>query len=116
MSADVAPKAPASVRMRTWFGNNALKVYAVIAFAYLLLRRLLRLVTGSSVDLSKDVELMVLRHQLKVLRRHVDRPRLRRRERLFMAAMSRALPRGRWSCFLVRPQTLLRWHRALMPG
>jgi spermidine/putrescine transport system permease protein len=37
MSADVAPKAPASVRMRTWFGNNALKVYAVIAFAYLLL-------------------------------------------------------------------------------
>ncbi|MFN8183404.1 MAG: ABC transporter permease [Candidatus Nanopelagicales bacterium] len=37
MSADVAPKAPASVRMRNWFGNNALKVYALIAFAYLLL-------------------------------------------------------------------------------
>lgn len=37
MSADVAPKAPASVRLRNWFGNNALKVYALIAFAYLLL-------------------------------------------------------------------------------
>ena len=37
MSADVAAKAPASVRLRSWFGENALKVYALIAFAYLLL-------------------------------------------------------------------------------
>ncbi len=82
----------------------------LFAFAYLLLRRVLQLVAGSSTDLSKDVELVVLRHQLKVLKRRVDTPRLRRRDRLFMAAMSRNLPRFRWSSFLVSPQTLLRWH------
>jgi hypothetical protein len=69
----------------------------LFAFAYLLLRRVLQLVAGSSTDLSKDVELVVLRHQLKVLKRRVDTPRLRRRDRLFMAAMSRNLPRFRWS-------------------
>ncbi len=86
----------------------------LFAFAYLLLRRVLQLVAGSSTDLSKDVELVVLRHQLKVLKRRVDTPRLRRRDRLFMAAMSRNLPRFRWSSFLVSPQTLLRWHGELV--
>jgi hypothetical protein len=41
-------------------------------------------------------------------------PRLRRRDRLFMAAISRVLPRARWSSFLVSPRTLLRWHRELV--
>ncbi|HZA27513.1 MAG TPA: hypothetical protein VE915_07710, partial [Actinomycetota bacterium] len=86
----------------------------LFALAYLLLRRLLQLVAGSSTDLSKDVELVVLRHQLKVLKRRVGTPRLRRRDRLFMAAISRSLPRFRWSSFLVSPQTLLRWHRELV--
>ena len=86
----------------------------LFAFAYLLLRRLLQLVAGSSTDLSKDVELVVLRHQLKVLKRRVGKPRLRRRDRLFMAAISRSLPRSRWSSFVVSPQTLLRWHRELV--
>lgn len=86
----------------------------LFAFAYLLLRRLLQLITGSRIDLSKDVEVIVLRHQLKVLKRQLDRPRLRRRERLFMAVMRTALPRPRWSSFLVSPQTLLRWHRELV--
>jgi transposase InsO family protein len=49
-----------------------------------------------------------------VLKRQVGRPRLRRRDRLFMAALSRVLPRPRWSSFIVRPQTLLRWHRELV--
>jgi hypothetical protein len=75
---------------------------------YLLLGRLVRLLGNSSNDLSSDVEVMVLRHQLMVLKRHVGRPRLRRRDRLFMAAMSRTLPRARWSSFVVSPQTLLR--------
>ena len=44
------------------------------------------------------------------------RPRLRRRDRLFMAATSRILPRARWSAFLVSPQTLLRWQRELVRG
>ncbi len=79
-----------------------------------LLRRLVRLITGYSGDLSGDLELVVLRHQLMVLKRQAGRPRLRRRDRLFMAAVSRALPRARWSSFVVSPQTLLRWHRELV--
>ena len=57
---------------------------------------------------------MVLRHQLMVLKRQAGRPRLRRRDRVFMAAISRALPRAPWSSFVVSPQTLLRWHRELV--
>jgi transposase InsO family protein len=87
----------------------------LFAFAYLLLRWLFQLVTRSSNDLTRDVEVVVLRHQLMVLRRQVSKPRLRRRDRLFMAALSRALPRARWSSsFVVTPQTLLRWHRELV--
>src|SRR6266508_447148 len=80
----------------------------------LLLRRLVQLVAGSSNHLNSDVELVVLRHQLMVLKRQVSKPRLRRRDRLFMAAVSRSLPRARWSSFVVSPQTLLRWHRELV--
>jgi putative transposase len=86
----------------------------LFAFVYLLLRRLVRLTTGSSSDMDREVELVVLRHQLKVLTRQVGRPRLRRRDRVFIAAISRVLPRKRWSSFLVSPQTLLRWHRELV--
>jgi transposase len=73
-----------------------------------------RLLARSSYDLNSDLEVVVLRHQLIILRRQVGKPHLRRRDRLFMAAISRALPRARWSSFLVRPQTLLRWHRELV--
>ena len=86
----------------------------LFALVYLLLRRLVQLVAGSSNHLSSDVEVVVLRHQLKVLKRQVSKPRLRRRDRLFMAAISRMLPRARWSSFVVSPQTLLRWHRELV--
>jgi transposase InsO family protein len=73
-----------------------------------------RLIAGSSNNLDRDIELAVLRHQLMVLKRQVGRPRLRRRDRLFMAALGRLLPRARWSSFLVSPQTILRWHRDLV--
>ena len=87
----------------------------LFAFAYLLLCWLFQLVTDSSNVLTRDIEVVVLRHQLMVLRRQVGRPHLRRRDRLFMAALSRALPRARWlSSFVVTPQTLLRWHRELV--
>lgn len=85
------------------------------ALVYLLLRRLVRLLVGSSSDdLNRDLEVVVLRHQLMVLRRQARRPRLRRRDRMFLTAMSRMLPRARWSSFVVSPQTLLRWHRDLV--
>ncbi len=69
----------------------------LFAFAYLLLRRLVQLVANSSNDLNTDVEVVVLRHQLTVLKRQAGRPRLRRRDRLFMAVLSGTLPRARWS-------------------
>lgn len=85
------------------------------ALLYLALRRLVAWAVGpSETDRSKDVEILVLRHQLKVVSRQIARPRLRRRDRLLLAAASRALPRDAWPAFLVSPSTLLRWHRELV--
>jgi putative transposase len=85
----------------------------LFALTYWLLRRTIGW-AGSSKARTNNVEVLVLRHQLAVLRRQMSRPRLRRRDRLLMVALSRVLPRERWSAFLVRPQTLLRWHRELV--
>jgi putative transposase len=62
----------------------------------------------------KDVELLVLRHQVAVLRRQIHRPKLEPADRVILATLSRLLPRKRWSIFLVTPATLLRWHRQLI--
>jgi hypothetical protein len=64
--------------------------------------------------LDKDIELMVLRHEVRVLKRQLHgRVRYRTADRVILAALSRLLPRWRWRCFLVTPETLLRWHREL---
>jgi hypothetical protein len=65
-------------------------------------------------DAAKDVELLVLRHQVAVLRRQIDRRRLEPGDRVLLAALSRVLPRHRWEAFLVTPATLLGWHRELV--
>ncbi|ABW12553.1 hypothetical protein Franean1_3144 [Parafrankia sp. EAN1pec] len=62
-------------------------------------------------DTAKDVELLVLRHQVAVLRRQVDRPALEPADRVILAALSRLLPRASWGSFFVTPATVLRWHR-----
>ena len=67
-------------------------------------------------DAAKDLEILVLRHQLTVLRRQIPRPKLQPADRVLLAAVSRVLPRTRWSCFLVNPETLLGWHRRLVAG
>jgi hypothetical protein len=85
--------------------------------AYLTLCRsiqLLRLMARG--DAAKDLEILVLRHQLTVLRRQIPRLRLEPADRALLAAVSRMLPRARWSCFFVQPETLLRWHRRLVAG
>jgi len=62
----------------------------------------------------QELEIVVLRHELSVLRRQVVRPELRDADRLFLAAASRVLPRARWSVFVVTPATLVAWHRRLV--
>jgi len=81
----------------------------------LVIRALCRLVVGPrDDDGSKDLEILVLRHELHVLRRKSGPPKLRVIDRVLLAAASRSVPRARWSCFLVTPATLLRWHRELV--
>ena len=76
---------------------------------YLTLRCLLQIVLLLSwSESSKELEIVVLRHQLSVLRRQDSRPQLRPSDRLMLAAASRLLPRSRWSSFLVTPASLLR--------
>jgi len=82
---------------------------------YVVLRRLLQLVAlcSRSQDF-KELEIVVLRHELSILRRQPGRPTLRPADRAFLAAASRFLPRTRWSSFFVTPETLLRWQRRLV--
>jgi hypothetical protein len=87
----------------------------LLAFLYWALRRLLELlVLMARSDRAKEVEILVLRHELQVLRRQVRRPCVRASDRALLAALSRVLPRQRRRSFLVQPATLLRWHRELV--
>lgn len=86
----------------------------LVSLLYILTYRLLELVAlHFRSGRSKDLEIVVLRHELSVLRRQVARQALADADRVFLAAASRFLPRRRWSSFFVRPETLLRWHRHL---
>lgn len=62
----------------------------------------------------KELEIVVLRHELAILRRQTRRPSMTTIDRLFLAAASRLLPRNRWRSFVITPATLLRWHRRLV--
>ena len=82
---------------------------------YLALRRIFELLVllARSGD-RKEVEILVLGHELGALRRQARRPRYEDRDRLLLAALSGALLRSRWSAFAVTPHTLLRWHRRMV--
>jgi len=86
-----------------------------LSYLYLMTRRLLGILVGSlRSEHAKDIEVAVLRHQLQVLRRQVKRPEFRPADRALLALLGSALPRKRWSVFLVTPDTILRWHRRLV--
>jgi putative transposase len=82
---------------------------------YRMLRHLLELIVlRMRSERSKELEILVLRQQLHVLKRQVARPRLRSANRILLAAFSCTLPKPAWSSFFVSPVTLLRWHRQLV--
>jgi hypothetical protein len=85
-----------------------------MSLTYRLLCGLLRaLVRGGG---ERELEIIVLRHQLAILRRAGKRTHYTAADRALLAAASRLLPPERWPCFPVSPQTLRRWHRALLRG
>ena len=81
------------------------------SFVYVMLGRVMALVLlcFRSSDF-KELEIVVLRHELALLRRQVSRPASRPADRAFLAAASRLLPRARWGSFFVTPETLVARH------
>ena len=88
----------------------------IFSVVYLLVRCLLGcLMVLARREVSKDAELLVLRHENAVLRRQIGRVRYQPADRLWLAALSRLIPRRRWGeVFAVTPATLLAWHRRLV--
>jgi putative transposase len=86
----------------------------VVSLLYLLFRRALAVAALRVRSREfKELEIVVLRHELAVLRRQIARPRLNQRDRVFLAAAGQLVGRGSRS-FFVRPDTLLGWHRQLV--
>ena len=87
----------------------------LFSLLYTLVGRLLALiVVRGRGEAAKDVELVLLPHEIAVLRRQTPRPRLEPADRLIMAAFARRLPGPLRQWRLVSPGTLLRWHRELL--
>jgi transposase InsO family protein len=85
------------------------------SFCYLVLRQVLELLTlRFRSDDFRDLEILVLRHELAILRRQTARPAMTSLDRIFLAAASRLLARVRWHAFLITPAILLGWHRRLV--
>jgi putative transposase len=85
------------------------------SFVYLGLCRLLQLVALlCKSERSKELEILLLRHELAILRRQPRRAAVRPVDRAIFAALAGALPRRAWSSLSVRPATVLRWHRQLV--
>ena len=88
----------------------------VVSFVYVVACRLFALVLLlARGNRAQELELLVLRHELSILRRQSPRPQLAESDRLLLAALSRVMSRRSWQqAFLVTPETLLRWHRRII--
>lgn len=90
----------------------------MLSLLYRVVHALVRLLVSAGqpgrADGSKELEILVLRHQLRVLQWTSGPLKLRAIDRVLLAAASRVLPRDRWVAFLVTPATLFRWHRELV--
>ena len=86
-----------------------------LRLVYLIFQQVLGLILLMARSASaKDVELLVLRHEVAVLRRTNPRPRMDWADRAIFAALVRRLPRALRVLRLVTPGTILRWHRHLV--
>src|SRR5665213_2538375 len=86
-----------------------------LSFLYLAFTRILQLVRLRNSDCDDlAIEIVMLRHEVTVLRRQVVRPALRSSDRALLAGLGRLLDRQRRGRFFVQPETLLRWHRDLV--
>jgi putative transposase len=86
-----------------------------LSFLYRLVRRVFEVVRVHRSDAAaKYDEILVLRHQLAVLRRQVSRPRFTWSDRALISLLTSLVPRERWGSFLVTPRTILDGHRSLV--
>src|SRR5664280_2646958 len=89
--------------------------FVALSFLFRLARRVLDLIRVHRMDTAaKDAEILVLRHQLTVLRRQVACPRFTWSDRALVALLAGLVPREHWRSFLVTPETILGWHRSLV--
>jgi putative transposase len=80
----------------------------ILSVLYMLACRLLALVVLiARSERSKELEILVLRHELAVVRRQAGRPRYSPRDRLLLASLSRVMPRRRWAASWSRPRRCL---------
>jgi putative transposase len=86
----------------------------LFALVYSLLRLLLDLVDVRLRVHDPEAELLLLRHQLRVVRRQVKRPQLNAADRTIIAALSQRMNRASVAGMLVQPETVLGWHRELV--
>jgi putative transposase len=95
--------------------ESARLLAVVLSFVYRLVHRAFGALKLARRDaIAKDAEILVLRHQVAVLRRQVGRARFTWSDRALIALLAGLIPRQRWTAFLVTPKTILDWHRRLV--